>query len=189
MGPPSETYDQAWEDLYNYGIVKIPRSESAQLVNYTVPLASEPGMYIIELDVFHQLHCLHHLHKKAWGHDMGVNMSDPEEVENFWIHLDHCSDSIRQNLMCTSDVSTIHWLWVEKDQQWEADGRLCIPAATLKPFGTGRWRTGQAWWILECGCRIRCVGRPGRNSLCRLYSQYRQGQAWNCSKFQNNDRH
>ncbi|GLA89660.1 hypothetical protein AtubIFM56815_004148 [Aspergillus tubingensis] len=124
MGPPSEAYDEAWEDLYNYGIIKIPQSEAAQLVNYTMPLASEPGMYMVEIDVFHQLHCLHHLHKKAWGHDMGVNMSDPQEVEDFWTHLDHCSDSIRQNLMCSSDLSTIHWLWAEKDQTWEADGRV-----------------------------------------------------------------
>ncbi|RAH54431.1 hypothetical protein BO85DRAFT_103687 [Aspergillus piperis CBS 112811] len=124
MGPPTEAYDKAWEDLYNYGIIKIPQSEAAQLVNYTMPLASEPGMYMVELDVFHQLHCLHHLHKKAWGHDMGVNMSDPEDVENFWTHLDHCSDSIRQNLMCSSDLSTIHWLWVEEDQIWKADGRV-----------------------------------------------------------------
>ena len=130
------------------GIIKIPQSEAAQLVNYTMPLASEPGMYMVEIDVFHQLHCLvdsnpfqvpakhrlasetnvsfsqHHLHKKAWGHDMGVNMSDPQEVEDFWTHLDHCSDLIRQNLMCSSDLSTIHWLWAEKDQTWEADGRV-----------------------------------------------------------------
>ncbi|GLB20941.1 hypothetical protein AtubIFM61612_010889 [Aspergillus tubingensis] len=112
MGPPSEAYDKAWEDLYNYGIIKIPQSDAAQLVNYTMPLASEPGMY------------MHHLHKKAWGHDMGVNMSDPQEVEDFWTHLDHCSDSIRQNLMCSSDVSTIHWLWAEEDKTWEADGRV-----------------------------------------------------------------
>ncbi|PYH28779.1 oxidase ustYa family protein, partial [Aspergillus neoniger CBS 115656] len=148
MGPPTEAYDKAWEDLYNYGIIKIPQSEAAQLVNYTMPLASEPGMYMVELDVFHQLHCLvippnplvrpkdrfpsesntpfsqHHIHKKAWGHDMGVNMSDPDDVENFWTHLDHCSESIRQNLMCSSDLSTIHWLCVEEDQTWKADGRV-----------------------------------------------------------------
>lgn len=40
------------------GIIKIPQSEAAQLVNYTMPLASEPGMYMVEIDVFHQLHCL-----------------------------------------------------------------------------------------------------------------------------------
>ncbi|KAL5355025.1 hypothetical protein BJX96DRAFT_170277 [Aspergillus floccosus] len=124
MGPPSDAYDKAWEGLYNYGIIKIPQSDAAQLINRTIPLASEPGMYVVELDVFHQLHCLHHLHKKAWGHDMGVNMSDPKEVEDFWTHLDHCSDSLRQNLMCSSDVSTIHWLWGEKVQRWQADGRV-----------------------------------------------------------------
>ncbi|OJJ75704.1 hypothetical protein ASPBRDRAFT_378605 [Aspergillus brasiliensis CBS 101740] len=124
MGPPSDAYDEAWEDLYNYGIIKVPQSDAAQLINRTLPLASEPGMYVIGLDVFHQLHCLHHLHKKAWGHDMGLNMSDAKEVERFWIHLDHCSDSIRQSLMCSSDVSTIHWQWNESITRWQADGRI-----------------------------------------------------------------
>ncbi|KAL4799883.1 hypothetical protein BDV19DRAFT_200462 [Aspergillus venezuelensis] len=124
MGPPSDAYDKAWEDLYNYGIIKIPLSDAAQLANHTMPHPSDPGQYIVELDVFHQLHCLHHLHKKAWGHDMGLNTSNADEVSSFWAHLDHCSESLRQSLMCSSDVSTIHWAWSDKHQKWQADGRV-----------------------------------------------------------------
>ncbi|RDW92936.1 oxidase ustYa family protein [Aspergillus mulundensis] len=124
MGPPSEAYDKAWEDLYNYGIIKIPTSDAAKLVNHTLPLSSEPGNYVVEIDVFHQLHCLHHLHKKAWGHEMGVNESDPEEVRRFWTHLDHCSESLRQSLMCSSDVAPITWVWSEEHHRWQADGRV-----------------------------------------------------------------
>ncbi|KAL4960883.1 oxidase ustYa family protein [Aspergillus stella-maris] len=124
MGPPSDTYDRAWEDLYNYGIIKIPQSDAAQLVNHTMPHPSDPGQYVVELDVFHQLHCLHHLHKKAWGFDMGLNTSNADEVSSFWEHLDHCSESLRQSLMCSSDVSTIHWAWSDKHQKWQADGRV-----------------------------------------------------------------
>lgn len=51
-------------------------------------------------------------------------MSDPEAVEEFWIHLDHCSNSISQSLMCSSDASTIHWLWNESIPRWQADGRI-----------------------------------------------------------------
>ncbi|CEL09746.1 hypothetical protein ASPCAL12876 [Aspergillus calidoustus] len=124
MGPPTDAYDEAWEDLYNYGIIKIPQSDAGQLVNHTLPLASEPGQYVVELDVFHQPHCLHYLHKKAWGHDMGLSTSDPDEVTKFWQHLDHCSESLRQSLMCSSDVSTIHWVWSEEHHRWQADGRV-----------------------------------------------------------------
>ncbi|GAQ47458.1 hypothetical protein AKAW_02555 [Aspergillus niger] len=51
-------------------------------------------------------------------------MSDPEAVKNFWTHLDHCSDSIRQSLMCSSDVSTIHWRWNESIPRWQAESRI-----------------------------------------------------------------
>ncbi|KAL4874961.1 hypothetical protein BJY04DRAFT_172202 [Aspergillus karnatakaensis] len=131
MGPPTEEYDAAWEDLYNYGIIKIPKSDAAQLVNHTLPLSSDPGKYVVELDVFHQLHCLHHLHKKAWGHTMGLNESDPSAVSAFWEHLDHCSESLRQSLMCSSDVSTIHWAWSDEHHKWQADGRV---AHTCRDF-------------------------------------------------------
>ncbi|KAL4993635.1 hypothetical protein BDV10DRAFT_198160 [Aspergillus recurvatus] len=135
MGPPTDAYDRAWEDLYNYGIIKIPRSDAAQLVNHTLPLSSEPGQYVVEIDVFHQLHCLHHLHKKAWGHEMGVNTNNPDEVSAFLQHLDHCSESLRQSLMCSSDVSTIHWVWSDEHHRWQADGRV---AHTCRDFAVVR---------------------------------------------------
>ena len=39
-------------------ILKIPRSEAILLPNKTYPIKDQPGYYIAELDVFHQLHCL-----------------------------------------------------------------------------------------------------------------------------------
>lgn len=38
--------------------MKIPKSEAVLLPNKTYPIKDEPGYYIAELDVFHQLHCL-----------------------------------------------------------------------------------------------------------------------------------
>lgn len=33
-------------------------SQAARLVNKTVPIPGEPGQYVVQLNVFHQLHCL-----------------------------------------------------------------------------------------------------------------------------------
>ncbi|KAL4928133.1 oxidase ustYa family protein [Aspergillus undulatus] len=149
MGPPTDAYDKAWEDLYNYGIIKIPKSDAAQLVNHTLPLSSEPGQYVVEIDVFHQLHCLHHLHKKAWGHQMGVNKSSPDEVSAFWDHLDHCSESLRQSLMCSSDVSTINWVWSDEQHRWQADGRV---AHTCRDFEAIRgWAFERTAGVVDFG--------------------------------------
>ena len=39
-------------------IMKITRDEAILLPNKTYPIKDQPGYYIAELDVFHQLHCL-----------------------------------------------------------------------------------------------------------------------------------
>jgi hypothetical protein len=74
--PPSPELDQNWSDLYNFGISQIPKSQAALLPNKTHPIPGDEGNYvrfnsedsqqvvkggclqIVELDVFHNLHCL-----------------------------------------------------------------------------------------------------------------------------------
>ncbi|PLN76268.1 hypothetical protein BDW42DRAFT_179149 [Aspergillus taichungensis] len=123
QGYPNEANNQAWEALYNFGVIEVPRSEAAKLVNTTMPVPEDPTQYVVELDVFHELHCLNHLRKMAWGVDMGVDTSNETEVDAFHEHMDHCIDSLRQSLMCSADVSTIHWLWDDDDKIYKADPR------------------------------------------------------------------
>lgn len=40
------------------GIIEVPRSEAAKLVNTTMPVPEDPTQYVVELDFFHELHCL-----------------------------------------------------------------------------------------------------------------------------------
>lgn len=40
------------------GVSHISRDAAAKLVNKTVPIPGMPGQYVVELSVFHQLHCL-----------------------------------------------------------------------------------------------------------------------------------
>jgi len=111
----SDDVDRAWGELYNHTILKIPKSEAALLPNKTYPIKDEPGYYIIELDVFHQLHFLNKirqaLHKEHYVDDFG------EE------HTSHCIDSIRQYIMCNVDISVIVW-------QWNAQQSFVIPRFT-----------------------------------------------------------
>ncbi|KAL5340873.1 hypothetical protein BJX70DRAFT_396256 [Aspergillus crustosus] len=152
--PPSEAYDEAWEDLYHCRPSfqgSLSGSDAAKLPNHTLSLASEPGQYVVELDVFHQLHCLHHLHKTArtptptpTAH---LNTSDPATISRFWAHLDHCSESLRQSLMCSSDVSTITWVWSDEVKRWQADGRS---VHTCRDFGKiQEWAFGRSVGDLE----------------------------------------
>ncbi|KAK7052482.1 hypothetical protein R3P38DRAFT_2860578 [Favolaschia claudopus] len=107
--PPSPALDQAWSDLYNFGISQIPKSQAVLLPNKTHPIPGDPLNYIAELDVFHNLHCLNMIRKGL--HTEYYN--DAPEIE----HLDHCIDWIRQALMCAGDTSVIVWQWDPKKNQ------------------------------------------------------------------------
>ena len=76
QGPPSDTVDKAWSDLYNgtnsfslcgcstwsnrchsdFGISEVSEEEAKPLFNQTV--ARPNGKYLVGLAVFHELHCL-----------------------------------------------------------------------------------------------------------------------------------
>ena len=42
----------------DFGVVRMTRAEALRLPNATYPYVNDPGYYIGELAVFHQLHCL-----------------------------------------------------------------------------------------------------------------------------------
>ncbi|KAF8799223.1 hypothetical protein BYT27DRAFT_7121368 [Phlegmacium glaucopus] len=101
----SDDVDRAWGMLYNHTIMKITRSEAILLPNKTYPIKDQPGYYIAELDVFHQLHCLNNI-RRALHREYYIKDTDLDEE-----HVSHCVDSIRQSLMCNADISVNVWQW------------------------------------------------------------------------------
>ncbi|KJX92026.1 hypothetical protein TI39_contig5958g00001 [Zymoseptoria brevis] len=107
---PTDDLDKRWEDLYDFGISSIPRWQADKLENKTEAI---PGTedYLIELDMFHQLHCLDMVRKALypdryegwkWNPDGTVNIKDT----NFH-HWEHCIDGLRQAIQCTGDISPL----------------------------------------------------------------------------------
>ncbi|QDS73728.1 hypothetical protein FKW77_003913 [Venturia effusa] len=87
QGPPSPERNALWDDLYG----------------------CDPGHYAVELNVFHQLHCLNMLRKRLYSTE-----KYPPDHELMGIeHLEHCYDALRQSLMCTADITPLPWKWVE----------------------------------------------------------------------------
>ncbi|KAJ7679918.1 hypothetical protein B0H17DRAFT_943731, partial [Mycena rosella] len=113
--PSSPELDEAWKDLYDFGISRIPKHEAALLPNKTSPISGDPGFYIAELDVFHELHCLNMIRKALdpdYYPDWNINA-----VERSREHVSHCVDWIRQATMCHSDTSVLVWQWNERHNQ------------------------------------------------------------------------
>ncbi|KAF8244400.1 hypothetical protein K440DRAFT_605131 [Wilcoxina mikolae CBS 423.85] len=110
QGPSSPERDKAWEELYNFGISRIPASAASKLVNKTVPIPDDPGYYVVSLNVFHQLHCVNMIRKRLWSNETFAAEHELMGIE----HLSHCLDALRQSLMCSSDITPLPWKWDEK---------------------------------------------------------------------------
>jgi len=141
--PPSDALDEAWNNLYNFGISRIPKSQAALLPNKTHPIPGDDGYYIVELDVFHNLHCLNMirktLHSDYYTH-MAMNVNDNGP------HMDHCVDWLRQSLMCAGDTSVIVWQWDEEQQKTTFQGDVvhtCRDFDKLRDWGTSHALTNE----------------------------------------------
>ncbi|KAF7326324.1 hypothetical protein MKEN_00485800 [Mycena kentingensis (nom. inval.)] len=141
--PSSPELDAKWEDLYSFGVSRIPQAQAALIPNVTSRIPGDPdGYYIIGLDVFHQLHCLvsisHQLklQQKLIGTKNMVRMAldplyypdwdiyNPANAENATTHVSHCVDWIRQSIMCHGDTSVLVW-------QWNETKKVTAPKATV----------------------------------------------------------
>ena len=99
-------------------ISQINAESAAKLPNATTPFTNDTSHYIVELDVFHQLHCLNSLRKLAYPDVYKMDLtSDSEEAADNIYHMEHCYEQLRQSLQCSSDISTIYWEWSVKQQK------------------------------------------------------------------------
>ncbi|KAJ8091063.1 hypothetical protein PM082_024673 [Marasmius tenuissimus] len=114
MGPPSPEVDAAWDELYGFGMSKISKHEADQLPLRTVRISGDRDRYAVQLDVFHQLHCLNMIRKALYPdyyhglYPPGHNNTHEDDMN----HVAHCVEHIRQGITCASDVSLIVWEWV-----------------------------------------------------------------------------
>ncbi|KAG1787771.1 uncharacterized protein HD556DRAFT_1407595 [Suillus plorans] len=70
------------------------------------------GDYMATVEVIHQLHCIDMLRRVSWG-DHSSGHGAHESPGDFRIHLDHCIEMLRQNIMCHADVTMLTYDWVE----------------------------------------------------------------------------
>ncbi|KAL7795106.1 hypothetical protein V8C37DRAFT_375616 [Trichoderma ceciliae] len=115
----SDEVNERWNSLFNdIGISQIPAAMAARLPNATTPTAHDPSLYMVELDVFHQLHCLNLMRKLVYPDVFKIDLTTgSEEAEDNIYHLEHCYDQLRQSIQCASDVGTIYWEWSEQKQK------------------------------------------------------------------------
>ncbi|PQE20796.1 tat pathway signal sequence protein [Rutstroemia sp. NJR-2017a BBW] len=66
-GLPDHTTDDRWQMLYNESMhTSIPPSLADRLPLKTLPVPSDPSKYLIQLEIYHQLHCLNSIRQALW---------------------------------------------------------------------------------------------------------------------------
>ncbi|KAE8152272.1 hypothetical protein BDV25DRAFT_138087 [Aspergillus avenaceus] len=99
-GAPNAKNNAAWEKLLGVGVVGISDKEDSRLTNGTARSVTNPSVHIVELEMFHQLHCLKWLRDRYWELEGAVATS-----------INHCIDYLRQVIMCHGDLTPITFEW------------------------------------------------------------------------------
>ncbi|KAH7884211.1 hypothetical protein F5I97DRAFT_1813616, partial [Phlebopus sp. FC_14] len=124
---PSPALDEAWEALYQRGIMQVPKPQADLFTNKTARIPDNEDNYIFSFDVFHQLHCLNMIRQalhpeyydeayyanKGSHNPLGIVVKGHEDFD----HLGHCIDSLRESLTCSADITPTVWAWDEKEQR------------------------------------------------------------------------
>lgn len=100
VGDPSPEIDAAWAELVKARDPIISEEEAKTLWphNYQDFWHHKKQGYVVGFEVFHSLHCLNSLRKR-----LSPDYYDIDNSHN--LHRDHCIDQIRQNLMCSVDMT------------------------------------------------------------------------------------
>ncbi|KAH8647914.1 hypothetical protein BX600DRAFT_518318 [Xylariales sp. PMI_506] len=119
-GLPTDATDQLWDELYNFGTSWINSNDAQKLPNSTLSLPHDPNKFVVQLDVFHQLHCLNSIRKTLYPERYRDKIEDyytKTGERNYTSidakHYDHCIDSLRQSIMCHGDIATVYWRYNE----------------------------------------------------------------------------
>lgn len=141
--PPSPEVDAAWEALSHNGLIAVSEDE-VQRAGKDPTLALkipedwgyEPNMYLALLDGVHQVHCLNMIRKSLvnnyeYYYGQQYNFTPPIFTQ---AHVNHCLDSLLQDLMCYADSHITLFNWVDGQAGAQPDfavNRVCRDYNTL----------------------------------------------------------
>ncbi|PYH44198.1 oxidase ustYa family protein [Aspergillus saccharolyticus JOP 1030-1] len=103
-GAPSEELDHAWHQLFINSNIRVTAEDLARINRTSVPIHDEkggfyaiPGTYKFLRQVVYQNY--YHIGKPTTP-----------------VHIEHCIDNLRQNIMCKADVALLTFTWDPNDR-------------------------------------------------------------------------
>ncbi|MCJ1445534.1 MAG: hypothetical protein MMC23_006039 [Stictis urceolatum] len=110
---PEQT--ETWRELLSWQTLLISEDDLRALgkLSDTSARFEDGSGYLGQLDVYHELHCLNYI-REYIHRDYYPN---GETIETQVMHIDHCTDTLRQITMCHADISIVTFDWV--DHHWQ----------------------------------------------------------------------
>lgn len=119
-GEPSPELDAAWNSIiFNMKPLQISSETLAKLGKDKRPsLTRLPGEYggeyLVSMEITHHLHCLNMLRKYLdYDYYKATDVAMQADPVSYRMHLDHCVDILRQQLLCNADTGFITYDWVK----------------------------------------------------------------------------
>lgn len=123
---PSNETDAAWDDvsaeayevvLVNATVLERAGFNPAHYFKAPSSWGHGEGQYPVQIDVFHQIHCLNAVRKQMYYQHYYAHEfpEGPDEVH--WMHQRHCLHMVLQSLMCNANVDIVPHRWVERDNK------------------------------------------------------------------------
>ncbi|SMR51932.1 unnamed protein product [Zymoseptoria tritici ST99CH_3D1] len=121
-GQPTPEVEEAWIRLWRLPMIQFPESKLPALnksdaTQYMHASQDYGGGVLGFFHVFHELHCLNmirqYTYRQTYDYSNVTAFRAPEEIVRG--HVDHCIETLRKQLMCTSDVTPV--LFVKDDSR------------------------------------------------------------------------
>ncbi|PLB50801.1 hypothetical protein P170DRAFT_474357 [Aspergillus steynii IBT 23096] len=119
-GHPTRELDAAWDELVgNY--VTLNDQEAARING---EISKENGHFFVVPHVQHSLHCVNYLRKALYPKFYPTIHEVKETVPNYWTHIDHCIETLRETIQCNMDMTPVPHVWFEKKNMYIANTQL-----------------------------------------------------------------
>ena len=163
-GDPSPEIDAAWDGVaaeHNDAILinstELKRAGFDPSEYFKMPLEWGHGddAYPVQIDVFHQLHCLNSVRKQMYyDYYFKEKYGGYSPPEFHWKHQKHCLHLVLQGILCHANTEILPHRWVEKEKWPSAQfsiKRQCRNFDKLHSWNMGyalpgqrpRWKTLQ----------------------------------------------
>ncbi|KAI1823226.1 hypothetical protein F4861DRAFT_341924 [Xylaria intraflava] len=139
IGKPRAELDQAWHELLNGTLIKFSQEELMQAGN-AKSIMLKDGSFAGGLAISHSLHCIKRI--KQYIHPEYYYPGEQNWAELDY-HLDHCLESIRQEILCagSAEVYTLEWKAASEGNKpvvTVPQPRMCVDWGSLHSWMKGR---------------------------------------------------